>query len=150
MGESLVMIVEDNPDDAELALRAIKKNGSRCGVVLFNDGSDAVDYLLGRNRYSKNEVVIPSVILLDLKMPLLGGIEFIKQIRSMEKIKYIPIVILTTSQEESDIFESYANGANSYIRKPVDFNAFTSLMRVVLEYWIDLNINSHRSEGYHG
>lgn len=150
MEESLVMIVEDNPDDAELALRAIKKNGSRCSVRLFNDGSDAMDYFHGRNRYSLKEVVYPSVILLDLKMPLLGGVEFIKQVRSMEETRYIPIVVLTTSQEERDIRDSYNNGANSYIRKPVDFNVFTSLMRVILEYWIDININSRRSGGYNG
>ncbi|MCL5966346.1 MAG: response regulator [Deltaproteobacteria bacterium] len=140
MQDKVIFLVEDNPDDVELTLRALKKNNILNEVVVAQDGAEALDYLFGKGGYvSRDMAAMPAVILLDLKLPKIDGLEVLRRIRSEERTKLLPVVILTSSKEEKDLVNGYKLGANSYIRKPVDFNQFTEAVRQLGLYWLILN-----------
>ena len=140
MNEKIILLVEDNPDDVTLTLRALKKNNILNEVVVAKDGVEALDYLFGAGIYaSRDTSVMPVVTLLDLKLPKIDGLEVLKRVRANDKTKLIPIVILTSSKEENDLINGYSLGANSYIRKPVDFEQFNIAIRELGLYWILLN-----------
>ncbi len=140
MKDKVILLVEDNPDDVTLTLRALKKNNILNEVVVAKDGVEALDYLFGVGIYAGRDTsVTPVVTLLDLKLPKLDGIEVLRRVRSDKRTKLIPIFILTSSREESDIVSGYSLGANSYVRKPVDFSQFTEAIRELGLYWILLN-----------
>ena len=140
MNEKIILLVEDNPDDVTLTLRALKKNNIVNEVVVAKDGVEALDYLFGAGMYEGRDTsVMPIVTLLDLKLPKLDGMEVLKRVRGNERTKLIPIVILTSSKEENDLINGYSLGANSYIRKPVDFNQFSEAIRELGLYWFLLN-----------
>ena len=140
MNEKIILLVEDNPDDVTLTLRALKKNNILNEVVIARDGVEALDYLFGTGMYEGRDTsVMPVVTLLDLKLPRIDGLEVLKRVRENERTKLIPIVILTSSKEENDLINGYSLGANSYIRKPVDFNQFSEAIRELGLYWIVLN-----------
>lgn len=135
-----ILLVEDNADDEALTLRAFNKNGIQNPLAVARDGVEALDYLFCTGLHAgRDSSIKPVLILLDLKLPKLNGIEVLRQIRSHESSKLIPTVILTTSKEEDDLIKSYSLGANSYIRKPVDFTEFMEVVRQVGVYWLMLN-----------
>ncbi len=135
-----ILLVEDNPDDALLTQEALGSSGIANKIVHVEDGVEALDYLFGRDKFADRDVNdTPALILLDLNMPRLGGLDVLKAIRAEDRLKHIPVVILTTSGEEDDKFESYNLGSNSYVRKPVDFNEFTEAARMLGMYWMLLN-----------
>ncbi len=140
MRTSTILLVEDNPDDEMLALRAFKKNNITNEVNVARDGVEALDFLFGRGAYQGRDLTQqPSLILLDLKLPKMDGLEVLKALRANENTRLIPVVVMTTSKEEDDLVRSYSYGANSYIRKPVDFNQFIDAVRQVGLYWLVLN-----------
>ncbi len=140
MSEKVILLIEDNPDDEALTLRALKKNNILNEVVVAHDGEEALEYLFGTGRYEGRDTSIqPQVILLDLQLPKLSGLEVLKQLRADERTAVQPVVVLTTSSEETDIMTSYSYGANSYIRKPVDFNQFIEAVKQLGLYWLELN-----------
>ena len=140
MNTKIILLVEDNPDDVQLTLRALKKNKISNEVVVAQDGVEALDYLFGTGTYADRDTkILPQVVLLDLKMPRLDGLEVLHRIRNDERTKVLPVVILTTSNEDRDRVESYKLGANSYIRKPVDFNQFADAVQQLGLYWLVLN-----------
>ncbi|MBI2469750.1 MAG: response regulator [Planctomycetes bacterium] len=140
MADKTILLVEDNPDDVELTLRALKKNNITNKITVVRDGAEAVDYLFGKGKYADRDTTIaPAVILLDLKLPNMDGMEVLKCIRSDERTKLLPVVILTSSKEEQDLIKGYKLGANSYIRKPVDFNQFSEAVQHLGLYWLILN-----------
>ncbi len=140
MRDKVILLIEDNPDDVKLTLRALKKSNILNDVVVASDGVKALDYLFGRGEYSGRDTsVLPQVALLDLNMPKLNGLEVLERIRSDERTKLLPVVILTTSSEDKDRIESYNLGANSYVRKPVDFAEFAAAVRQLGLYWLLLN-----------
>ena len=135
-----ILLVEDNPDDVELTLRALKKNNIKNEVTVAIDGVEALDYLFARGKFEgRDRNQRPVLVLLDLKLPKLDGLEVLKQIRTDEFTKLMPVVILTSSKEESDVIAGYELGANSYIRKPVDFDQFIEAVRQLGLYWLLLN-----------
>lgn len=138
MKDMVILLVEDNPDDEALTLRALRKNNITNEVVVARDGAQALDYLFGTGE-SNGRTVTPQVILLDLKLPKIDGLEVLRRIRSEQKTKLLPVVILTSSNEERDRMEGYGLGANSYVRKPVDFVQFTEAVRQLGLYWLLLN-----------
>ncbi len=135
----VILLAEDNPDDVQLTLRALKKSNILNEVVVAQDGVEATDYLFGTGKHAGRDTIKPQVILLDLKMPRMDGLEVLQRIRKDERTKLLPVVILTTSSEDRDRIESYKLGANSYIRKPVDFNQFAEAVRQLGLYWLVLN-----------
>jgi CheY-like chemotaxis protein len=140
MKEKIILLVEDNPDDITLTLRALKKNSILNEVVVAKDGVEALDYLFGTGIYAGRDTsVMPVVTLLDLKLPKIDGFEVLKRVRSNERTKLIPVVILTSSKEDDDLINGYSLGANSYIRKPVDYEQFTEAIRELGLYWILIN-----------
>jgi two-component system response regulator len=140
MSDKVILLVEDNPDDEELTLRALKKNNIQNDVIVARDGVQALDYLFGTGIYAGRDASrLPSVTLLDLKLPKIDGLEVLKRIREHERTKLLPVVILTSSKEEQDLIKGYALGANSYIRKPVDFSQFIEAVRQLGLYWLLLN-----------
>jgi two-component system, response regulator len=140
MKDKTILLVEDNPDDELLTLRALKKNDIRNEVVVVRDGAEALDYLFGTGSYAGRDMsVMPAVILLDLKLPKIDGLEVLRRLRSNDQTQLLPVVILTSSKEEQDLLTSYKLGANSYIRKPVDFTAFIEAIRELGLYWLVLN-----------
>ena len=135
-----ILLVEDNPSDAELALRALKKNNLSNNVIRVCDGEEALDFIFARGPFKgRNKLNIPKLILLDLKLPKINGLEVLKIIKADPVTKIIPVVVLTSSNEESDMIESYRLGVNSYIVKPVDFDKFIDSVRDIGLYWLLLN-----------
>ncbi len=136
MEKEIILLVEDNPDDVDLTLRALKKNNITNKVIVAKDGVEALDYLHGTGMYDGRDVKdLPVVILLDLKLPKIDGLEVLRRIRQDELTRLIPVVILTSSVEQKDVVEGYELGANSYIRKPVDFEQFVEAVKVLGLYW---------------
>ena len=135
-----IVIIEDNPDDSGLMLRALKKNNVANNHILLEDGEQALDYLLCRGQYKNYKSNnLPKVIFLDLKLPKVSGLEVLKELKSYEKTKKIPVVIVTSSKEDPDIEKAYAFGANSYIVKPVDFDQFSKTISEIGLYWLVVN-----------
>jgi two-component system response regulator len=140
MEQRFILLVEDNPDDVDLTLRALKKHNVQNDVVVVRDGAEALDYLFVTGNYaSRDNDIMPAVILLDLKLPKIDGLEVLRRIRADERTKLLPVVILTSSKEEQDLVNGYKLGANSYIRKPVDFVQFSEAIRQLGLYWLILN-----------
>ena len=140
MDEKIILLVEDNPDDVDLTLRAFKQNKISNKVVVARDGTEALDYLMGTGIYADRDVKnLPVVVLLDLKLAKVDGLEVLKQIRGNEITKLLPVVILTSSIEENDIINGYRLGANSYVRKPVDFTQFVDAIKLLGLYWLVWN-----------
>ena len=140
MRHRVILLVEDNADDEELTLRALAKSNILNPVTVVRDGVEALDYLFGRGAHASRDTrEQPQVVLLDLKLPKLDGLEVLKAVRNDPRTKRIPIVILTSSAEEQDIVTGYELGANSYIRKPVDFTQFVEAVRQLGLYWLVLN-----------
>jgi two-component system response regulator len=138
--KKVILLVVDNPDDVQLTLRALKKNKIMNDVVAAQDGVEALEYLYGTGQYAGRDTkILPQVVLLDLKMPRMDGLEVLHRIRADERTKLLPVVILTTSSEDKDRIESYKLGANSYIRKPVNFDQFVDAVRQLGLYWLVLN-----------
>lgn len=140
MGDKIILLVEDNPDDEALTLRALKKNNIRNEVVVARNGAESLDYLFGNGAYAGRDVsIVPAVTLLDLKLPKVDGLEVLRRIRADDRTKLLAVVILTSSKEEQDLIQGYSLGANSYIRKPVDFTQFSEAIRQLGLYWLVLN-----------
>lgn len=140
MSEKVILLVEDNPDDEALTLRALKNNNIRNEVVVAHDGVEALDYLFGTGAYEgRNVKDLPQVVLLDLKLPRLDGLEVLRRLRADKRTEVLPVVILTSSKEDVDLISGYRLGANSYIRKPVDFQQFSEAVRQLGLYWLVLN-----------
>jgi CheY-like chemotaxis protein len=135
-----ILLVEDNPNDVELTLRALKKNNLTNKVHVVKDGAEALDYIFATGAYANRDINHhPRVILLDLKLPKVDGLEVLRRLKSDERTKVIPVVVLTSSKEERDLVESYKLGANSYIAKPVDFDSFVKAVAELGLYWLLLN-----------
>jgi two-component system response regulator len=140
MAEKVILLVEDNPDDEALTLRALRKNNIRNEVVVAHNGAEALDYLFGAGTHANRDMsILPQIILLDLKLPKIDGLEVLRRLRADERTSLLPVVILTSSKEEQDLINGYKLGANSYIRKPVDFVQFTEAVRQLGLYWLLLN-----------
>lgn len=140
MENAVILLVEDNPDDEALTLRALKKNNIKNALVVAHDGTEALDYLFGTGKFDGRDTrVMPHVILLDLKLPKLDGFDVLRAIRADERTRLLPVVILTTSNEEQDRINGYGLGANSYIRKPVEFGSFIEAVKQLGLYWLILN-----------
>ncbi|MGD9743615.1 MAG: response regulator [Dongiaceae bacterium] len=134
-----ILLVEDNADDQELTLRAFQKNNISNRVVLARDGEEALDYLFGTGPDGRRKHGLPQVVLLDLKLPKVDGLDVLRQIRAAEDTRLLPVVILTSSKEEQDLLAGYRLGANSYVRKPVNFDEFVEAARQLGLYWLLLN-----------
>jgi CheY-like chemotaxis protein len=140
MEDKVILLVEDNADDEMLTLRALKKNNIRNEVVVARDGSEALDYLFATGIHAGRDLkVMPQIILLDLKLPKVDGFEVLNRVRASEKTKLLPVVILTTSNEDQDRIRGYGLGANSFVRKPVEFEKFIEAVRQLGLYWLILN-----------
>lgn len=140
MNNRLILLVEDNPDDEELALRAFERGQVGNPIVVARDGVEALDYLFGTGPHAgRDSAAMPAMVLLDLKLPRLDGLEVLRRIRSDQRTRCLPVVVLTSSREEQDVVESYSLGANSYVRKPVDFGEFVDAVRHLGMYWLLLN-----------
>lgn len=136
----VILLVEDNPDDEELTLLAFKESKILNEVIVARDGEEALDYLFGKGKHAGRDLsVMPQLILLDLKLPKVDGLEVLKRLREERRTKLLPVVILTSSKEESDLISSYSLGVNSYIRKPVDFSQFIEAVNQLGLYWLVLN-----------
>jgi len=127
-----ILLVEDNDDDRDLTLRALKKNGILNDVVIARDGVEALDYLFGKDP-------LPQIVLLDLNLPRISGLEVLKRAREAERTRLLPIVVLTSSKEDEDVLQSYRSGANAYVRKPVEFDEFTQAVKTLGMFWLLLN-----------
>lgn len=140
MPDRTILLVEDNPDDVALTLRALKKNNIANQVIVASDGAEALDYLFGTGKHSGRDLgEMPAVVLLDLKLPKVDGLEVLRRLRTDERTKLLRVVILTSSKEEQDLVNGYTLGANSYVRKPVDFTKFMEAVRHLGLYWLVLN-----------
>jgi CheY-like chemotaxis protein len=136
----MILLVEDNPDDEALAIRALRRNHISNEIVVARDGVEALDYLFGTGIHAGRDITIkPTVVLLDLKLPRIDGMEVLRRLREDKRTSLLPVVVLTTSSEEKDLINSYSLGCNSYIRKPVDFIQFTEAVRQLGMYWLLMN-----------
>lgn len=144
----VVLLVEDNADDEVLTLRAFRKNKITSEVVVARDGQEALDYLFGsEERVGGVPLVSPRVILLDLQLPKVSGLEVLRQLRANERTRYVPTVILTSSAEERDVLDGYRLGANSYLRKPVNFSEFVEAAKCLGQYWLTMNVPAPEKAG---
>ena len=139
MEEKVILLVEDNPDDEELTKRALERNNIRNEVVVARDGAEALDLLFATGPRAGKAPVVPTVVLLDLKLPKIDGLEVLRRVRADQRTRLVPVVILTSSKQEQDLIEGYANGANSYVRKPVDFAKFVDAVKQLGLYWLVVN-----------
>lgn len=140
MDRRMLLLVEDNPDDEALTLRALKQNKISNEVVVARDGAEALDFLFCTGAYAaRDRNILPEVVLLDLKLPKIDGLEVLRRLRADERTRLLPVVILTSSGEDKDMVNGYRLGANSYIRKPVDFDQFVEAVRNLGLYWLVLN-----------
>ncbi len=138
--DKMILLVEDNPNDEELTLRALRKANIANEVAIARDGQDALDFLFGTGKYAGREPpAMPAVVLLDLKLPKLDGIDVLKRIRADPRTKLVPVVVLTSSSEDEDMVRSYQSGANSYVRKPIEFSAFANAVTQLGMYWVLIN-----------
>ena len=138
--EKIIMLVEDNPDDEELTLRALRKANIANEVFVARDGTEALDFLFGTGSHAGLKTLpLPAVVLLDLKLPKLNGIDVLKRMRADPRTQLIPVVVLTSSSEDEDMLKSYQSGANSYVRKPVEFSSFANAVTQLGMYWMLLN-----------
>ncbi|HEV7477554.1 MAG TPA: response regulator [Burkholderiales bacterium] len=140
MSEKMILLVEDNPDDEELTTRALRQAKVANDLVVARDGAEALEYVFGTGAHAGRDLSrMPALILLDLKLPKLSGLDVLQQLRADERSKLIPVVILTSSSEDEDMVKSYRHGANSYVRKPVEFNAFATAVSQLGVYWMLIN-----------
>jgi CheY-like chemotaxis protein len=140
MSSKHILLVEDNPDDEFLVVRELKKHNVVNEISVVRDGEEALQYLFGEGKYSDRDTSrLPAIVLLDLKLPKIDGLEVLRRVRADERTRTLPVVVLTSSDEEADVIESYQLGANSYVRKPVDFDRFREAVRELHLYWILLN-----------
>ncbi|MDY6805911.1 MAG: response regulator [Cyanobacteriota bacterium] len=140
-----ILLVENNPDEQELAQLALEQTGYFHQLMVVSDGIEALDYLFCTGKFSQRQPeTMPSLVLLDLKLPKIDGLEVLRRLRADGRTKLLPIVILTTSTEIEDVVKGYRSGCNSYIRKPVDFAEFSDLLKQVWVYWLDLNQSPHK------
>ncbi len=138
--ERNILLVEDNPDDVELTLRALKQHNIGNEIAVVRDGAEALDYLFATGTYSNRDTTtMPAIVILDLKLPKVDGLEVLQRMRADERTKVVPVVVLTSSNEEQDMVNSYKFGANSYVRKPVDFTQFVEAVRQLGLYWLVIN-----------
>jgi two-component system response regulator len=141
MSTGIILLVEDNPDDAALTMRALKKNKIGVDLVVAQDGVEALDYLYGQGSFAGRDTrEMPQVVLLDLKLPKLDGLGVLRRVRDDARTKLLPVVILSSSDEEEDRINGYGLGANSYVRKPVDFDSFVAAAAQLGLYWLVLNV----------
>jgi two-component system, response regulator len=146
MRNKVILLVENNPDDELLALRALKKNNLINEVVVAHDGVEALDYLFGVGEYAGRDTdIMPQLILLDLKLPRIDGLEVLRRLRADGRTRLLPVVILTSSREQQDMLDGYGLGANSYVRKPVNFEQFVGAVEQLKLYWLSLNEAPPRS-----
>ena len=140
MADGIILLVEDNPDDVELTLRALKKHNITNEIAIARDGAEALDWLFCTGAHAERKPQLPpAVVLLDLKLPKVDGLEVLKRIRADERTKLLPVVILTSSREQEDLISGYKLGANSYVQKPVDFSQFSDAVKQLGLYWLLLN-----------
>lgn len=140
MENMTILLVEDNPDDELLALRALKKSSIPSEVVVARDGVEALDYVFGRGQYQGRDLSLqPKVVLLDLKLPKLDGLEVLRCIRKDDRTRRLPVVLITSSDEKQDMLDCYESGANSYLNKPVDFDEFVDQIKLLGQYWLGMN-----------
>jgi two-component system, response regulator len=140
MSERYILLVEDNPDDEELTLLSLRKNNLAHDIVVVRDGVEAIEFLFGNGQYASRDVShVPTVVLLDLKLPKLDGLGVLKKLRAEERTRTLPVVVLTSSSQDADVIASYNLGANSYVRKPVEFGAFVEAVSSLGLYWVLLN-----------
>jgi len=138
--EKTILLVEDNPNDEELTLRALRKANIANEVAIARDGQEALDFLFGTGKYAGRKLPsMPAVVLLDLKLPKLDGIDVLQRIRADPRTRLIPVVVLTSSSEDEDMVRSYQSGANSYVRKPIEFSAFANAVTQLGMYWVLIN-----------
>uniref|UniRef100_A0A831TZJ2 Response regulator n=1 Tax=Geobacter metallireducens TaxID=28232 RepID=A0A831TZJ2_GEOME len=143
-----ILLIEDNPDDEILTLRALRKHNIATEITVARDGVEALDYLFAADAQGGHVAAsLPSLVLLDLKLPKVDGLEVLRRIRSDERTRLLPVVIFTSSNEEQDILECHNLGANSYIRKPVDFNQLSEALRLIGTYWLTMNLTPKPSNG---
>ncbi|MFZ4695411.1 MAG: response regulator [Verrucomicrobiia bacterium] len=145
MNTQPILLVEDSPDDEALTVRAFQRNKIQNEVIVARDGAEALEWLFCTGKFaSRNPAVVPAVVLLDLKLPKVDGLEVLKRIRADPRMKLLPVVVLTSSREEQDVIQSYELGANSYVRKPVDFDRFSEAVRELGVYWLLINEHPFR------
>jgi two-component system, response regulator len=138
--DKIILLVEDNEDDEALTLRALKKNQITNPIQIARDGVEALDYLLGTGAHAERDTTVqPQLVLLDLNLPRISGHEVLKRIRADQRTRHLPVVVLTSSKEDEDIVQSYENGANAYVRKPVEFGQFIDAVKALGVFWLLLN-----------